>query len=828
MRCIALATCLLLGCAASEADMPEAEQYTISGLWRSSNPNSQMPEGALKQASNVVIRQRGMLELRPPFASSSVGSVPSGYTIRRLFPYAGNLLAMARHADASYRVFWAGSGSYVGPIAVSSTSVQPVHGYWPVVEARKNLYIGTTTGVVKLTGAPGLTAARAGLPRPPNVGSEFEGGSAIPNNTSVAWRATIAKRDANDVLVESPPSARRVARNTSGVTRNALVFVYLPTEVSEGDVVRLYRSFSTSSVAPSDEMFLAGEAEVTSADITNGYVEISDGRTNANLGEALYTNPSREGILRANNRPPLARAMAQFRGSTFYGNTLGPHQLLIKSAPPGLNLFGEADGIGNRTVEGDLTASSDVITNVNDTSGIQVGQIMQFGANFNGVGPVLVTAVTSNTITVNHTANTTIAGAAINVFDSIFVNGQPHPANAGGAFTRSVAIGDSANFRTDPQPGVIASLVQANDVEHAILIEELARGGAFFEVRATHGDEYFPPLPDPTISSGLDSTADDMPHGLAWSKNEQPEHVPVIFSTTVGDQRHPILQLLPARDVLYIFKTDGVFRLSGFGADSGWRIDPVDPSLRLLAPGLAVFHDGAVWCWTNRGFGKLSDMGFESVSENAIGADLDTLEATYLPGTLTPTIGAWLVGNQKDNELVLGVAAMGEAVVSAVYVLNTRTGAWTQWDVAELSHTVQSPGSNKLVGAAGNTLHTEDAAGAAFEWLVEWHPPVGVKPHVEKMWQEAIYAFESTRLVGSVAFEFSSSDAAASGPSLAVPDATFPSQHRVWVPAEHARHPRIRPRISGTTQTVEGQITIVQLSGLALTFQPYSTRVKPL
>jgi len=74
------------------------------------------------------------------------------------------------------------------------------------------------------------------------------------------------------------------------------------------------------------------EAGLTAADIIAGVVEIEDVTPEsfrAN-GTPLYTNAlSGQGILQANDRPPIAKDIALFKNSTFYANTKTTHNLQI-------------------------------------------------------------------------------------------------------------------------------------------------------------------------------------------------------------------------------------------------------------------------------------------------------------------------------------------------------------------------------------------------------------------------------------------------------------------------------------------------------------------
>lgn len=93
-------------------------------------------------------------------------------------------------------------------------------------------------------------------------------------------------------------------------------------------VVTTVEGLDLNDIDPGDEMNLVYESPLTITDLTNGYVAINDitpESFRAN-GTFLYTNASSgSGILQANERPPIAKDIAQFRNATFYANTKSVH-----------------------------------------------------------------------------------------------------------------------------------------------------------------------------------------------------------------------------------------------------------------------------------------------------------------------------------------------------------------------------------------------------------------------------------------------------------------------------------------------------------------------
>jgi len=128
---------------------------------------------------------------------------------------------------------------------------------------------------------------------------------------------------------------------TDGSSANAQITLTVPADIDSTDYFyQLYRTapvtvtegLTIDDIDPGDEMNIAYEANITSAEITAGTVTFEDIITEdfRNAGAFLYTNPNTgEGILQANERPPIAKDIALFRNSTFYANTKTRHTLTI-------------------------------------------------------------------------------------------------------------------------------------------------------------------------------------------------------------------------------------------------------------------------------------------------------------------------------------------------------------------------------------------------------------------------------------------------------------------------------------------------------------------
>lgn len=155
---------------------------------------------------------------------------------------------------------------------------------------------------------------------------------------------------------------------SEGTSANGELSITVPSDVNSTDYFyQVYRTAPATAtegidlvdIDPGDEMNLVLESNITSSEIIAGEVIVEDITTEDFRinGAFLYTNPNTgEGILQANERPPIATDIALFRNSTFYANTKSLHRLTV-------NLLSVSDFtsgtsnlvIGNSTVTREYT-----------------------------------------------------------------------------------------------------------------------------------------------------------------------------------------------------------------------------------------------------------------------------------------------------------------------------------------------------------------------------------------------------------------------------------------------------------------------------------------
>lgn len=153
---------------------------------------------------------------------------------------------------------------------------------------------------------------------------------------------------------------------TAGQQANVDLTFTVPNDITGTDYFyQIYRtgiatissSQTINDIDPGDEMNLIYESGITAAEISSSEVTFDDDISDAfrESGTLLYTNPnSGQGILQANERPPIAKDIALFRNSTFYSNTKTAHKLTTNLLSVTAFTSGVSDfiiGNGNTTRE---------------------------------------------------------------------------------------------------------------------------------------------------------------------------------------------------------------------------------------------------------------------------------------------------------------------------------------------------------------------------------------------------------------------------------------------------------------------------------------------
>lgn len=173
----------------------------------------------------------------------------------------------------------------------------------------------------------------------------------------------------------------------------------------------------------------------------------------------------------------------------------------------------------------------------------------------------------------------------------------------------------------------------------------------------------------------LVSENEEKENRVYYSKFQQPEAVPIVNYFDVGSEDKKILRIVPLRDSLFVFKEDGLYRISGEAAP--FQLELFDNSFILLAPDSVAVCNNVIYAWTTQGIQSLSEGGAYVISRQIDNIILKVQSSNYT-NFKTAT---WGIGYESDNcYLVFTVVETDDEVAQIAYRYDTLTQLWTTYD----------------------------------------------------------------------------------------------------------------------------------------------------
>lgn len=254
------------------------------------------------------------------------------------------------------------------------------------IEMNSSLYVTTKDGIKKISAlnpffvsdAGGINALDVNLSLDVGPGSSTNGffgplgPSPSERDVEVAYSVVWGNKDINNVLLLGKPSARSVIINTTGEFRNVIVDFPVPDSVTEDYFFQIYRTQTALIDGSGAEFKQVYEApfKLNATTLVDGYeydpvtktITVIDQQPDdlQASGVPLYTNEfSGEGILQANDKPPVAKDIAIYKNAAFYANTRTAHrQELTFLGFDGVETFGVIGAIVVALGEATLTTSA--------------------------------------------------------------------------------------------------------------------------------------------------------------------------------------------------------------------------------------------------------------------------------------------------------------------------------------------------------------------------------------------------------------------------------------------------------------------------------------
>lgn len=437
-----------------------------------------------------------------------------------------------------------------------------------------------------------------------------------------------------------------------GIFKTPKLEITIPTGLTTENIVQIYRSSQSISAAtsPSEDLQLVDEFNLTSGQITAGFLTYYDEVDDLFKGAYLYTNPnSGQGILQSNEVPPYCTDVALFKNNLFFANAKTKFTKSISLVS---------------------------VSTTNFAAGRKI-------------------TVTSNAVTRTYVATTSLpasAGGAAAATPNTSTNWDYGGVNASGEFyfylknsggSVTVSEGIDATARSickainrdtsslvyvyytsspDGTPGTFSMVSKGYTYAFYVQANNSAFGIACFS----------PELP--TSGQTVIGVQDVQQNVIYFSKDNQPEAVPTINTIPVGSKSYAILRIIPLRDSLIVLKTDGVFRVTGESAGN-FVVSPLDGTVVCKASNSVVALANEIYCLSDQGVVAISDSSVRVVSRDVEDYFTAIIGQSYLEAQTKA------VAYQTERMFLLSTVSPSASTADTVYCFNTVTNAWTTWGI---------------------------------------------------------------------------------------------------------------------------------------------------
>lgn len=436
---------------------------------------------------------------------------------------------------------------------------------------------------------------------------------------------------------QGPPGMTTVFENTTISSVDVATRVLLPVMfrttstalTADAYWVQVYRSASqaTSLGEPPSELALVYQKQISAADIALGYVAFTDIVPDIARGANLYTN--------------LLTGEDGIAGRGFLNSNEGP--------PQAKDIATWADCVW-------LASTMDLPT--------QEVQLIAVG----GAG-----LIAGDTFTVGGTPYIAVAGAPVgNQFQvsgggTASVNQRETALNLVDAINRDTVTKQVYAFYVAGVVGQPGRIVIRGRTQTATLSAATSNAAAF---RIGTEDANNPAL-----------------NGLAFSKPLQPHAFPAVNFFQLGRGDAEILRIMPYRDSLFVFKEDGLWRVTGNDFRS-FAATEFDLTFRLQSREALVALDDALYAWGAEGIARITDGGVEYI-DAPIRNQVVAVQTAVNVSTMRDY--AFAVGRPRDGvvHFFYPVSNPGDSstdpsnIVPCVWAFtwHARTQTWSLWDM---------------------------------------------------------------------------------------------------------------------------------------------------
>lgn len=183
------------------------------------------------------------------------------------------------------------------------------------------------------------------------------------------------------------------------------------------------------------------------------------------------------------------------------------------------------------------------------------------------------------------------------------------------------------------------------------------------------------------------------PNRVYYSKYQQPEAVPLVNYIDIGPKDKKIQRIIPLREAVYVFKEEGIYRLTGESAP--FVVVPFDNSVTMTAPDTGVVLNNQVYCLSTQGVISVNDGGVSVISRPIE----DKLLMVSRPGYAYKT-ASFAVSYESDRAFLLWtVTDVEDEVATQCFRYNSFTQTWTRWDKSATCGLVNFTDDKMYLGA---------------------------------------------------------------------------------------------------------------------------------
>lgn len=247
---------------------------------------------------------------------------------------------------------------------------------------------------------------------------------------------------------------------------------------------------------------------------------------------------------------------------------------------------------------------------------------------------------------------------------------------------------------------------------------------------------------NPVIGTGLTSTNSSGANQLMFSKTQQPESVPTVNSFRIGPQDKEIKRILALRNSLFIFKEEGIYRLTGEN-ESTFNIALDDNSATIIAADSAVVLNNQIYCLTTQGVSTVSETGVGVISR-PIEDVFNRISSENFLSSPTATFG---VSYEADRAYIIFIVSNESDEFATVgYRYNSFTQSWTVIDKAAVCGVVSIKNKLHLGATDINAVEIE-------------RKKLTSRDYVDRQYNRSTSAYESKRMYVDSAIDMEIGDA---------------------------------------------------------------------